>query len=75
MAETPGEITGIIGGGGMKLNPVHITVHVRPAEEGKALCAVRAVAKEVLIKQRAGEKSATLVAEHIAHAFESKARA
>lgn len=54
----------LTGGGGLKLNPVLVTVTVtgRGPEAGHSTIRVRGAAKEGLIKQRAGEKTSTSIA-------------
>ncbi|MET8980909.1 hypothetical protein ABZX85_35440 [Streptomyces sp. NPDC004539] len=57
----------VVGGGAGGLNPVVVTVSVSPGGEDGAGTAVRvrAAAKEGLVKQRAGEKTAVWVAESL----------
>lgn len=54
----------LTGGGGLKLNPVLVTVTITggDTEAGPTTIRVRGAAKEGLIKQRAGEKTAASVA-------------
>ena len=74
------EATGVIGGGSLNLNPVHVAVQVEQSQQVElsqqveqseqseihaTTFMVRATAREGLIKQHAGEKSAALVAEYI----------
>jgi hypothetical protein len=61
-SEDPGtQIVGIVGSGTANLNPALVTVTIRPSADGSRLV-IRGVAKEGLIKQRAGEKAAKRVA-------------
>ncbi|MEU3252212.1 hypothetical protein [Streptomyces sp. NPDC006997] len=52
----------VAGGGAGGLNPVVVTVWVRQAGEGGSQVRLRAAAKEGLIRQRAGEKTAARLA-------------
>ncbi|MGW6899590.1 MULTISPECIES: hypothetical protein [unclassified Streptomyces] len=52
----------ITGGGALNMNPVVVTVDVTRSSERTTILHVRAIAKEGLIKQRAGQRTA----EHIA---------
>ncbi|XVV14580.1 hypothetical protein ACQP2X_09640 [Actinoplanes sp. CA-131856] len=54
----------MMGSGAMNLNPAVVTVTLRE-HEGRAVATVRGVAKEGLIRQRAGQKAARRVAEHL----------
>lgn len=61
-SEDPGtQIVGILGSGAANLNPAVVTVTIRASADGSRLV-IRGVAKEGLIKQRAGEKAAKRVA-------------
>ena len=51
--------------GAMDMNPTVVTVTLSE-DAGKVIAVVRGVAKEGLIRQRAGEKAAHLVAERLA---------
>ena len=57
----------VLGAGAMNLNPAVVTVTVAESA-GSVIATVRGVAKEGLIRQRAGEKAARRVAEHLAAA-------
>jgi hypothetical protein len=60
--EDPGpQVVGIVGSGAANLNPAVVTVTIRASADGSQLV-IRGVAKEGLIKQRAGEKAAKRVA-------------
>ncbi|MET7496040.1 hypothetical protein [Streptomyces sp900116325] len=48
----------ITGGGALNMNPVVVTVDVTRGSERTTILHVRAIAKEGLIKQRAGQKTA-----------------
>ncbi|RII13833.1 hypothetical protein DSC45_23035 [Streptomyces sp. YIM 130001] len=52
----------LTGGGALNLNPVVVTVEVTRSGEQTTAVHVRAIAKEGLIKQRAGQKTAERVA-------------
>lgn len=68
IGEDPGtQVIGIVGSGIARLNPAVVTVTIRATEDGSQLV-IRGAAKEGLIKQRAGEKAARLVAAEIASA-------
>jgi len=62
---TPSSVSAVLGGGTGGLNPVVATVRVEPVATGWRV-QVRGVAKEGLVKQRAGEKTAARVAERLA---------
>jgi hypothetical protein len=53
------EVRGLIGAGTARLDPTVVTVRVAGHHRGGSRVQVRAVAKEGLVKQRAGEKTAT----------------
>jgi hypothetical protein len=53
------EVRGLIGAGTARLNPTVVTVRVAGHHQGGSRVQVRAVAKEGLVKQHAGEKTAT----------------
>jgi hypothetical protein len=60
--ENPGtQIVGIVGSGAANFNPAVVTVTIRASADGSRLV-IRGVAKEGLIRQRAGEKAARRVA-------------
>ncbi|WP_405651696.1 hypothetical protein [Streptomyces sp. NBC_00019] len=52
----------VVGGGFGSLNPVVVTVLVTKGTEDSSAVRLRAAAKEGLVKQRAGEKTATRLA-------------
>ncbi|MEV4350071.1 hypothetical protein AB0J83_36900 [Actinoplanes sp. NPDC049596] len=60
------ESQAIMGSGAMNLNPAVVTVTLH-AHEGQTLATVRGVAKEGLIRQRAGQKAARRVADQLLH--------
>ena len=53
------EVRGLIGAGTARLNPTVVTVRVSGRHGGGSRVQVRAVAKEGLVKQHAGKKTAT----------------
>jgi len=53
------EVRGLIGAGTARLNPTVVTVRVAGHDGGGSHVEVRAVAKEGLVKQHAGERTAT----------------
>ncbi len=55
------QVVGIVGSGVGNLNPAVVTVTIRACSEGSQLV-IRGVAKEGLVKQRAGEKAAKRIA-------------
>jgi hypothetical protein len=59
------QVVGIVGAGVGDLDPAVVTVTIRAAGQGSKLV-VRGAAKEGLIKQHAGGKAATRVAEALA---------
>jgi hypothetical protein len=60
--ENPGtQIVGVVGSGAGNLNPAVVTVTIHASADGSRLV-IRGVAKEGLIRQRAGEKAARRVA-------------
>lgn len=52
----------IAGGGALNMNPVVVTVDATRSSERTTVLHVRAIAKEGLIKQRAGQKTAERIA-------------
>ena len=58
------DLQAVIGAGAMNLNPAVVTVTLSEHAEG-SVAAVRGVAKEGLIRQRAGEKAARRVVEQL----------
>lgn len=54
-------IRAVVGGGVARMNPVVVTVTLKAAGPAQTRVKVRGAAKEGLIKQRAGEKTATKV--------------
>ena len=66
--ETPADvacISGVVGSGFLGLNPAVVTVQVISQDESVTDLVVTGVAKEGLIKQRAGEKAAKEIARKI----------
>lgn len=59
-------IAGLVGAGGMRMNPTVVTVQVAPVAPGRSKVTVLAVAKEGLIKQRAGEEVASWIHQSLA---------
>jgi hypothetical protein len=57
----PDTLAAVVGAGRMALNPTVVTITITSGEGGAALIRVRAVAKEGLLKQRAGEEVAAWV--------------
>ncbi|MFD3696865.1 hypothetical protein ACFWUZ_12055 [Streptomyces sp. NPDC058646] len=55
-------VRAVVGGGFGNMNPVVVTVTLAPAGQNGTAVTVRGAAKEGLIKQRAGEKTAQQVA-------------
>jgi hypothetical protein len=51
-------VAAVVGAGRMALNPTVVTVSVRGSGGGSSTVSVRAVAKEGLVKQRAGDEVA-----------------
>jgi hypothetical protein len=51
-------LAAVIGSGFMNMNPAVVTVEVVPTSDDLSKVSIRGVAKEGLIKQRAGEKAA-----------------
>jgi hypothetical protein len=62
---TPSSVSAVMGGGIGGLNPVVATVGVEQVATGWRV-RVRGVAKEGLVKQRAGQKTAARMAERLA---------
>ncbi|GIH19606.1 hypothetical protein Raf01_77780 [Rugosimonospora africana] len=62
------ELQAMIGSGVMALNPAVVTVTLSE-DGGRVIATVRGVAKEGLIRQRAGEKAARRVAEQLTGSF------
>ncbi|WP_433304565.1 hypothetical protein ACQP2F_15445 [Actinoplanes sp. CA-030573] len=58
----------LMGAGAIKLNPAVVTV-TASEQNGSVHATVRGVAKEGLIRQRAGEKAARLVVQHLTAAI------
>ncbi|MEV0963396.1 hypothetical protein AB0J25_12530 [Streptomyces sp. NPDC049910] len=58
----------VAGGGAAGLNPVVVTARVLKADEDSSEILLRAVAKEGLIRQRAGEKTAVRLAARLSEA-------
>jgi hypothetical protein len=61
------DLQAVMGAGAMNMNPAVVTVTLSK-DAGRVVAHVRGVAKEGLIRQRAGEKAARRVAEHLATA-------
>ncbi|CAG0928352.1 hypothetical protein TFLX_00869 [Thermoflexales bacterium] len=62
-------LAAVIGSGFMNMNPAIVTVEVVPLSEGSSQVSIRGVAKEGLIKQRAGEKAARQIGDLLQQAF------
>ncbi|WP_436526854.1 hypothetical protein [Actinoplanes sp. HUAS TT8] len=60
-----GPLRTVLGAGAMNLNPAVVTVTLTVAGDGSTTVHVRGVAKEGLIKQRAGRQAAERVAAHL----------
>ncbi|MFF5082728.1 hypothetical protein ACFY36_37285 [Actinoplanes sp. NPDC000266] len=58
------ESQAVMGSGAMNMNPAVVTVTLRE-QDGTVVATVRGVAKEGLIRQRAGQKAARRVAEQL----------
>jgi hypothetical protein len=56
-------VRGMIGAGSMNMNPTVVTVTLTGSGPGATTARIRGVAKEGLIKQRAGQKAAERVAD------------
>ena len=56
-------IKGVVGAGLFNMNPAVVTIRLTPLDSGQVAIAVTGTANEGLIKQRAGEKAATRIAE------------
>lgn len=63
------ESKAVVGSGFRNMNPAVVTVTISPLSSGQAHIVVQGTAKEGLIKQHAGEKSAQLIAQGILDAF------
>lgn len=61
----PPQVWGLVGGGASGLNPALVRVVVRAREGGGAAVEIRGVAKEGLIRQRAGQKTAAWAREQL----------
>ncbi len=59
-------IVAVVGAGRMALNPTVVTVAVKVGEMGSSVVSVRAVSKEGLVKQRAGDEVAVWVRAQLA---------
>jgi hypothetical protein len=69
--DADGTLTGrdlqiLTGAGAMNANPVVVTVTLSADEAGQVTARIRGVAKEGLIRQRAGEKAARRIADQLA---------
>ena len=58
LAVPPDTLAAVVGAGRMALNPTVVTVTIRSDQNRSSVVTVRAVAKEGLLKQRAGEEVA-----------------
>ncbi|GID94010.1 hypothetical protein Adi01nite_34220 [Amorphoplanes digitatis] len=58
----------MVGAGGMNLNPTVVTVHLSEAGPSATIAQIRGVAKEGLIRQKAGRKAAERVADRLRNA-------
>jgi hypothetical protein len=64
-ANGTGVVRAVFGAGAMNLNPAVVTVTMTATGQDTTALRIRGVAKEGLIKQRAGEKAAMRVAAHL----------
>lgn len=64
------EVKALIGSGFFNMNPALVTVQIHQLSSNQTHITIRGVAKEGLIKQRAGEKAARLVAQRLTEAFQ-----
>jgi hypothetical protein len=62
-------LAAMIGSGFMNMNPAVVTVEVVPISDGLSKVSIRGVAKEGLIKQRAGEKAARRIGNLLLQSF------
>ena len=64
-------VRGVIGAGALNMNPAVVRVQATPLAPEMSQVRVRAVAKEGLIKQRAGQEAAARIHDHLARVFSS----
>jgi hypothetical protein len=62
-------VRAVVGSGSLNLNPTLVTAQVSPVEHNQSRVVVHGIAKEGLIKQRAGQKAAERMAQQLAAAF------
>lgn len=62
-------VAAVIGSGFLGLNPALVTVEVIPEDQNRVAVNVTGMAKEGLIKQRAGEKAAKRIADRLNSLF------
>ncbi len=62
-------LAAVIGAGSMIMNPAIVTVEVAPISARVSKVSIRGVAKEGLIKQRAGEKAARRIGDLLLQSF------
>ncbi len=66
-AETPGSVVrAIVGSGAWNMNPALVTVRITSTAEGVTRLEIRGIAKEGLIRQRAGEAAVKRIADLLA---------
>ena len=67
-AETRGSVVcAIVGSGAWNMNPALVKVRITPTAEGVTRLEIRGIAKEGLIRQRAGEAAAKRIADLLAN--------
>ena len=64
-------VRGVVGAGALNMNPAVVRVQATPLAPEMSQVRVRAVAKEGLIKQRAGQEAAARIHDHLAGVFPS----
>jgi len=64
-------VRGVVGAGALNMNPAVVRVQATPLAPEMSKVRVRAVAKEGLIKQRAGQEAAARIHDHLAGVFPS----
>jgi len=62
-------VRGVVGAGALNMNPAVVRVQATPLAPEMSQVRVRAVAKEGLIKQRAGQEAAARIHDHLARVF------
>ncbi len=62
-------VRGVVGAGALSMNPAVVRVHATPLGAEVSRVSVRALAKEGLIKQRAGQDAAVRIRDHLTKAF------